>query len=190
MSWADQWRHSTREAPLHTEIRGEGEETLVFVAGLDGPTRYWNRLGPIENRYRIVLTMAACLVTRRIVGWLVSYMVKSVPREVAQDLVKHTWRSSTSSLWEVVFRHDVAGDRRNFTPSIGVVFIQGERDIMAPLAHVEELIERGSDWRRRVLHGVEHHPFLRDPHRYLTAIEGTLAIAGDSARLAASLHDA
>ena len=39
MSWLEQWRRSTREAPLYTEIRGDGKETLVFIAGLGGTTR-------------------------------------------------------------------------------------------------------------------------------------------------------
>lgn len=285
MSWLEQWRRSTREAPLYTEIRGDGKETLVFIAGLGGTTRYWaSRLAPIEPRYRIVLidllgfgqspkpwtqysvarhvealrtaleplgpitlighslgalvtaayaarfpekvnnivvmgmpnfgsedrayqyfrsgrvqygfvytnvvlTMAACIVTRRVVGRLLPYLVKSVPREVAEDLVKHTWRSSTSSLWEVVYRYDVAQDMCDLPTRIGVLFIHGDQDIMAPLAHIEELAKRHSGWRLWVLPGVDHHPFLRDPESCLAALNTMVTKADSATRLVASPND-
>ena len=34
------------------------------------------------------LTMAACIFTRRVLGWLLPYLIRSVPREVAEDLGK------------------------------------------------------------------------------------------------------
>tara|TARA_R110002049_G_scaffold58143_15_gene158545 strand:+ start:6123 stop:6983 length:861 start_codon:yes stop_codon:yes gene_type:complete len=281
VSWLDQWRRSTRRASLYTEIRGDGDETLVFIAGLGGTTRYWaSRLSPIENRYRVVLidllgfgqspkpwaqysverhvdalhkvlndlgpitlvghslgalvtvayaarfpaqvnnivaigmpnfgsqsqayrylrsgrvkygyvytnvflTMVACIISRRVVGWLLPYLIKSVPREVAEDLVKHTWRSSTSSLWEVVYRYDVAQDLRNLPTRIGVLFIHGELDVVAPLPHIEELAAEGSRWRLRVLRGVDHHPFLRDPDGCLATIDATVRNAEYPPRLVA-----
>jgi pimeloyl-ACP methyl ester carboxylesterase len=285
VSWLDQWRRRTREAPLYTEIHGDGEDTLVFIAGLGGTTRYWaSRLAPIENCYRIVLvdllgfgqspkpwtqysverhiealraaleclgpitlighslgalvtvayaarypeqvnnivvmgmpsfgsqerayryfrsgrvkygyvytsvvlTMAACIVTRRVVGWLLPYVVRSVPREVAEDLVKHTWRSSTSSLWEVVYRYNVARDMRDLPTRIGVLFIHGDLDIMAPLSHIEELAARHSGWRLWVLPGVDHHPFLRDPEGCLAAIDTTVTKAGNATGFVALSND-
>lgn len=45
-----------RNNTLHTEVYGRGTQTLVFVAGLGGTTRYWrSRLRGLETRYRIVL---------------------------------------------------------------------------------------------------------------------------------------
>ncbi len=285
MSWLDQWRRSTHEAPLYMETHGGGEDTLVFIAGLGGTTRYWaSRLAPIENRYRIVLvdllgfgqspkpwtrysvgrhvealrsaleslgtitlighslgaslavayaarfpeqvnnivvmgmpnfgsqdrayqyyrsgrvkygyvytnvvlTMAACIVTRRLVGWLLPYVLRSVPREVAEDLVKHTWRSSTSSLWEVVYRYNVAQDMGGLPTGIGVLFIHGDQDMTAPLEHIEELAAGHSRWRLWVLPGVDHHPFLRDPDGCMAAIDATVAEAEISTGFVALSND-
>lgn len=41
---------------LYTQTLGNGKETLVFLAGLGGTTRYWEaRMEPLKNNYRIVL---------------------------------------------------------------------------------------------------------------------------------------
>lgn len=281
MSWLDRLWGGDRDAPLYTEVHGDGDETLVFIAGLGGTTRYWGpRLSPIEDRYRIVLvdllgfgrspkpwaqysverhvealratleslgpitvighslgallavayaarfseqvkniivmgmpnfgsqdgayryfrsgrvkggyvytnvvlTMAACIITRRILGRVLPYLIRSVPREVAEDLVKHTWRSSTSSLWEVVYRYDVAQEMRELPERMGVLFIHGDQDVIAPLARIRQLAAYEPRWRLWVLPGVDHHPFLRDPEGCLTVIDRLLASAGDSTGLVA-----
>jgi pimeloyl-ACP methyl ester carboxylesterase len=256
---------------LYTEMRGHGEETLVFIAGLGGTTRYWApRIKYLENSYRIVLvdllgfgespkpwtrystsrhvdalhdalgtlgpvslvghslgalltvayaarhpqqvkniiligmpyfgterrayqyfrkgpvkggyiytnivlTMAACIVTRRILGRLLPYMIRTVPREVAEDLVKHTWRSSTSSLWAVVYDYDAAPDLGSLPPGIGVLFIHGARDVMAPVGAIESLAALQPHWQLQVLADVDHHPFLRNPRGCLVLIDALIS---------------
>ena len=56
MSWLDRVRGDDCDAQLYTEFHGGGHETLVFIAGLGGTTRYWApRLSSIDDHYRIVL---------------------------------------------------------------------------------------------------------------------------------------
>ncbi len=88
----------------------------------------------------IVLTMITCILTRRVFGRLLPRILTYVPREIAEDLVKHTWRSSTSSLWEVVYRYDAAVELLRLPKSMGVLFLHGTRDVMAPLAAIERLL--------------------------------------------------
>lgn len=268
MSWRIPFfSRANSNRPLHTEVYGSGEQTLVFIAGLGGTTRYWrSRLRGLEARYRIVLvdllgfgqspkpwtqytvdrhvnelrtalsgfpavslighslgalltvayaarfsdqvkniallgmpyfgsqntayqyfregpvrggyiytnvglTMVACVVTRRVLGWLLPYVIRSVPREVAEDLVKHTWRSSTSSLWEVVYRYDIAVDLERLPKNMGVLFIHGGDDLMAPVAAIQHLAARDIRWRLSVMSDVDHHPFLRDPGGCLALID-------------------
>lgn len=267
MSWLHRWLERDSDRPLHTEIRGGGAETLVFISGLGGTTRYWeSRLESVEGRYRIVLvdllgfgdspkpwtrysveqhvralrrvlnplgqislvghslgallavafasqcpeqvrsitvigmpnfgsqqraygyfrrgpvrggiiytnvflTMMACIVTRRVLGWILPYVVRSVPPEVAEDLVKHTWRSSTSSLWEVVYRYDAARELQRLPPHIRVLLIHGDQDIMAPLRLIEQVARSQPQWRLHIMPGVDHHPFLRDPDGCLALID-------------------
>jgi pimeloyl-ACP methyl ester carboxylesterase len=121
--------------------------------------------------------MVACILTRRVFGKILPYLIRSVPREVAEDLVKHTWRSSTSSMWEVVYRYDAAEDLRHLARHINVLCIHGDQDLMAPLTAIERLMATQPRWRLCVLPGVDHHPFLRDPNGCLALIttreEGT-----------------
>ncbi len=257
--------------PLYVEVRGEAAETLVFIAGLGGTTRYWaSRLQSIEGRYRVVLvdllgfgrspkpwmqytvnrqvaalhdavrsfapftlvghslgaliavayaaehpdnvknivpigmpyfgseaaayrymrsgsvkwgfvytsialTMITCVLTRRVFGWLLPYIVRSVPREVAEDLVKHTWRSSTSSLWDVVYRYDITVDLERLPARIRPLFIHGDEDIMAPVNAIKQLVSEHRTWRLVTQPGVDHHPFLRQPIRCLALIEAILS---------------
>ena len=124
------------------------------------------RQGPVKGGFlftNVVLTMIACILTRRIFGRVLPYILRHVPREVAEDLVRHTWRSSTSSLWEVVYRYDAAVDLRRLPEEIGVLCIHGERDLMAPVEAIQDLLGQHPRWRLHVLPGVDHHPFLREP---------------------------
>ena len=269
MGWAT-WRAGKRRRPLHVELRGTGEHTVVFLAGLGGTTRYWSpRLASLPVRHRValvdllgfgespkpwttysverhvselrdvleplgaislvghslgallavayaaryphqitnltligmplfgsqkrayrylrkgpvsggliytnaVLTMIACLITRRVLGWLLPRVIRSVPREVAEDLVKHTWRSSTSSLWKVVYRYDAAADLTRLPPSMAVLLIHGDQDLMAPYKPIERLAAKHPRWRLWVARGVDHHPFLRQPDACLAQIERQL----------------
>jgi pimeloyl-ACP methyl ester carboxylesterase len=267
MNWLKRKRHrESVPAVLYTEILGHGEETIVFIPGLGGTTRYWrSRVKQLEERYRIVfvdllgfghspkpwttysverqvqelhtvlrplgkltlvghslgalitvaycarhpacikrivllgmpyfgsqrnayrymrhgpvkggyvftnvvLTMVACIITRRLLGRVLPYVVRDVPREVAEDLVKHTWRSSTSSLWEVVYRYDAATDLRRVPDRITVVFIHGELDFMAPVTTIEQLVATHPGWQLHKLPTVDHHPFLRKPDICLSLI--------------------
>ena len=119
--------------------------------------------------------MVACIVTRRLLGWVLPYVIRSVPREVAEDLVKHTWRSSTSSLWEVVYRYNSVFDLERLPHHIGVMFIHGDQDVMAPVAAIQRLTTSDARWRLAVMPGVDHHPFLRDPPGCLALIESMVS---------------
>ena len=131
------------------------------------------RQGSVKSGYlftNVVLAMVACILTRRVFGKILPYLIRSVSREVAEDLVTHTWRSSTSSMWEVVYRYDVAEDLRHLAPHIDVLCIHGDQDLMAPVAAIEKLMATHPRWRLCVLPGVDHHPFLRDPNGCLALV--------------------
>ncbi len=278
MNWLNRLRTGRDVATgLYTEVLGRGDETIVFIPGLGGTTRYWaSRVKSLTSHYRIVLvdlagfgqspkpwtqysvehhvrklhaaikpfgpvtlvghslgalitvayaarhpvrvrnitligmpyfgsqrtayrymrrgpvrggfmytnvalTMVACILTRRVFGRILPYIVRSVPRGVAEDLVKHTWRSSTSSLWEVVYRYDAAADLRRLPGRIGVLCIHGDQDPMAPVGAIERLTATNPRWCLRVLTGVDHHPFLRDPDGCLALIDALLTSSSSDA---------
>ena len=48
--------HVRKKKGLYKKVFGDGKETLVFLAGLGGTTRYWEaRLDSLKDNYRIVL---------------------------------------------------------------------------------------------------------------------------------------
>jgi pimeloyl-ACP methyl ester carboxylesterase len=123
----------------------------------------------------VLLVMIACILTRRVFGWLLPYVRRDIPREVAEDLVKHTWRSSTSSLWEVVYRYDAADELRRLSEQTQILMIHGQNDDIAPFAAIKQLADERPGWTLIALKGFDHHPFLRTPHTCLTHIDSLLS---------------
>ena len=118
----------------------------------------------------IVLTALACIVTRRVLRRALPYILKDMPREVVEDLVQHTWRSSTSTLWDGIYRHDLADDARRLPPELPVLLLHGDRDTTAPLEGARRLAAHHPNTTLILLPGVDHHPLLRVPSRCVEAI--------------------
>lgn len=119
----------------------------------------------------MALTMIACIITRRVLGKILPYLIRDMPREVVEDLVKHTWRSSTSSLWEVVYRYDALSDIHRLPKRIDVLCIHGDSDTTAPLSSLDLFLEQQPNWSIELLPGIDHHPFLRDTTKCIELIE-------------------
>ena len=139
------------------------------------------RRGPAPERWLMThLSLAAltCIVTRRVLGRALPYLLRRMPREVAEDLVRHTWRSSTSTLWEGVYRYDVARDMERLPSGLPVQLLHGDGDRTAPLDGVLRLAARHPGARISVLAGADHHVLLRDPEWVLAAIRGSDGVRG------------
>ncbi len=134
--------------------------------------RYFSKSN-LADRYvmtNIVFAAVACIMTRWVLRWLLPYVLSDMPREVAQDLTQHTWRSYTSSVWDGIYQHGLLADSRRLDPECDVVFLHGELDKTAPLSGVRQLILQHADWQLHVLPGSDHHPMLRDPEWCLQVI--------------------
>jgi pimeloyl-ACP methyl ester carboxylesterase len=123
----------------------------------------------------LLATMLTCMVTRRIAGRWLPYLVRDVPRVVAEDLVKHNAMSSATSLWNVLYRHDLAAEATALAPHIPVFCVHGTRDATAPVAAVRSLCARHPAWRLLEFDS-DHHPWLRAPGRCHAAIAQLLAV--------------
>jgi len=110
----------------------------------------------------MVLAAAICMITRRIFGRFIPYFRPDLPREVAADIVKHSWRSFTSSFWEVVCNYDAKRDA-DALGDLPVLCIHGDQDDTAPLTGAMALANGRLNWKIHVLDGVDHHPWLRAP---------------------------
>lgn len=118
----------------------------------------------------IALAAITCVVTRRLMKGVLRKLARDLPPEVVDDLVLHTWRSSTSTLWEGVYRHDVVQDIAQLPTDLPVLLLHGSRDDTAPIAGIHRVLLAHPRAELRVLEGADHHPMLRQPERVLQAI--------------------
>lgn len=125
----------------------------------------------------MALAAFICIITRRIFGRLIPYFIHSIPRDIAADIVKHSWRSFTSSFWEVICNYEVERDA-DALGDLPVMCIHGEQDETAPLSGARSLAEGRPTWQLKILPGVDHHPLLRRPTTCIDSIE--LAIASST----------
>ncbi|MBM3180309.1 MAG: alpha/beta hydrolase [Chloroflexi bacterium] len=110
----------------------------------------------------MALAAVICMITRRVFGRLMPYFRRDLPREVAADIVKHSWRSFTSSFWEVICNYDAKKDADTLG-DLPVLCIHGDQDDTAPLTGAMALANGRKNWQIHVLDGVDHHPWLRAP---------------------------
>lgn len=110
----------------------------------------------------MALAAIICIITRRIFGRLMPYFRRDLPREVAADIVKHSWRSFTSSFWEVICNYD-AGKEADALGDLPVLCIHGDQDETAPLTGALVLAAGRPSWQVHILNGVDHQPWLRAP---------------------------
>lgn len=183
-------RHLDR---LHSILGGHGDLVLVghslgAALALAYAARYPDRVGRLvllslpcfdggeQAAYRwlrqtaegwlftnVLLMTLACVVTRRLLGGLLPYLRPDLPREIARDVVKHSWMASTTSLWELVYRHDFRADADALPARMLVTCVHGSRDTTVPVDGVRRLAEGRGNWRMVVLPDVDHHPWLRRP---------------------------
>ncbi len=111
----------------------------------------------------MVLNVIVCIGIRRILGPLLPFIIRDVPRDVARDLVEHNFMSSTTSLWNVLYRRDVRGDADALPEDLPVRFIHGTADTTAPIDQIRDLAAQRASWSLVELSGVDHHPWLRQP---------------------------
>lgn len=154
------------------QMKGLVLMSLPCFGGLERALQYYRRRGGPDRwlMTNVVLAAVTCVVTRRLLRRLLPRLLSDMPREVAEDLVQHTWLSSTSTIWDGVYRHDVARDADRLPDELPVLCLHGDRDVTAPLEFVRRLVEGRSPWTLRVLSEVDHHPLLRDSASCRTAI--------------------
>ena len=111
----------------------------------------------------MAIASLTCLLTRRLMRPVLRHLSRDLPPEVVDDLVLHTWRSSTSTLWEGVYRHDVVDDVARLPSDLPMLLLHGDADAAAPLWAIPRVMEAHPRAVLRVLRGVDHHPVLRQP---------------------------
>ncbi len=126
---------------------GDTEQAKSFFRDKGANGWIWTHLVPMA---------LMCLFSRRLFGWSFPYLITSVPRVVAEDLTQMTWRSSTSTIWEVIYGYDLAADMRRLRPTMPLLCLHGDRDTSAPLNRMRELQALHPKCDIRVVRGATH----------------------------------
>jgi pimeloyl-ACP methyl ester carboxylesterase len=149
---------------------------LPFFGDREQTYRHF-RNGSVVDRWvftNVMMASLACILTRRVFGYILPYLLRNIPQEVAEDLVKHTWRSFTSSLWEVIYNFDLNGTVDRLDPQLPIFCLHGEKDQTAPLAGVMQLARNRPNWHVAALANGDHHIWLRQPDICVAEIESFL----------------
>ena len=111
-------------------------------------------------------------------AWL---LASNVPRAVAADGVRHTWRSYSRTLEQVVVRHRATADLR--ASQCEVILLHGDEDAVVPAGHLHAFVSGLSSpaITCRVVSG-DHHLPLRRPDVVNSAIAELLSRTGASLR--------
>jgi len=137
-----------------------------------GAVRSWFRRRPGGWIYTNLMAMAlACVVTRYVAVHLLPLIFREYPRAVVEDLVKHNVMSSTTSLWNVVYKYDIAPDAGSLPAALPVTCIHSEDDDMSSIETIRSITETFR-WRLVVLGDAGHHPWLRYPERCFSIVAG------------------
>ena len=149
--------------------------SLPYFGNKEGAMHYFGN-SPLALRYvmtNIAFAAFACIMTRWVLRGLLPYVLRDMPREVVEDLTRHTWRSYTSSVWDGIYGHDLLADIRQLDTKCDIIFLHGELDETAPLSGIEQLMVGRPDWQIQILPGADHHPLLRNSKWCLQAIKST-----------------
>lgn len=164
-------------ARFPAQIRGLVLLSLPYFSNKRSAYRWFRR----SARGWVYTNMAAmalsCIFTRRVVRKLLPLALKEFPASVVEDLVLHNMFSSTTSLWEVLYRSDLRMFA-NRIPDIPVSCIHGDADTTAPIAMLKDLAANRKNWQVHVLEEIDHHPWLFAPDMCIEVIRATAAGLG------------
>ncbi len=138
--------------------------SMPYFGGTERAKGYFGRRGA-EGwiMTHMIPTAIACLVSRRFLGWAHPSLLPDVPREMAEDLNQMTWRSSTSTLWEVIYDYALTPDLASVEGRIPMLCLHGDLDESAPLGPIRELVSSHRDCTLRVYVGATHGLPLEQP---------------------------
>jgi pimeloyl-ACP methyl ester carboxylesterase len=131
----------------------------------------WYRRTPsgwlMTNMLTAIIT---CIVTRRVVGKFLPRLLKHYPKEIAEDLLKHTFLSSTTSLWQVLYQSTLPSDVAKLPDNISTLCIHSRDDDSAQYETIASLVDEHRQWQLITLNNSKHHPWLWDNNTCVNAV--------------------
>lgn len=164
-------------ARFPSHVRGLVLLSLPYFSNERSAYRWFRRSASGWVYTNMAAMALSCMFTRRVAGRLLPFVLKEFPVPVVEDLVLHNMFSSTTSLWEVLYRTDLRLFA-NQIPDIPVSCVHGDTDTTAPVAMLKGLAENRKNWQVHVLEDIDHHPWLFAPDECIEVIrEATAGLA-------------
>ncbi|MDQ6925109.1 MAG: alpha/beta hydrolase, partial [Candidatus Eremiobacteraeota bacterium] len=157
--------------------------SLPYFGGGERAKRYLRDKGATGWLWTHMVPFAlTCLLGRRLLGWAAPLVLRDLPRPVAEDLNQMTWRSSTSTMWEVIYRHDLAADVARVPAGIPFLCLHGDHDESAPLDRMLTLRTLHPNCEVRVYPGADHQLPIRHPAWVREQIAAAVVVTAPGAR--------
>lgn len=122
----------------------------------------------------IFVTALICMVTRFLARKLLHYFLRTYPKVVIDDLVKHNMFSSTTSLWNVIYNQSILDNLGLINPQLKITCIHATNDQSAPYENICSLVYSQTNWELYTLYKGDHHPWLWEKEKCLNIIIKTL----------------
>lgn len=145
-----------------------------FFSGKNQAFRWLRRTPTGWLMTNMVTAIITCLVTRRVAGRFLPRLLKDFPTAVAEDLVKHTFMSSTTSLWQVVYHSNILFDLDKISQKIPCVWIHAIDDDTAPYETIKKLTTGRANCKLITLEYSAHHPWLWNNNACLSIIDDAI----------------
>ncbi|MDR9796556.1 alpha/beta hydrolase [Aeribacillus pallidus] len=112
----------------------------------------------------IPIAAAACVISRIVIKYFSPILKRTKMWDslMIDDMLMHTWKSYTSSLWEVVYQSDIFNISHDIPKSIPVICLHGTKDKSAPLLNLKELIDN-NNWEIYIQPTGTHSIFIENP---------------------------
>lgn len=130
----------------------------------------------------MIVVGLACIITRRVVGKILPFFLPNYPLEVVEDVARHNVFSATTSLWNVLYDHDISKEVEKLSADIPVLCIHSENDDSAPYVNVNDLSQRNANWTLRTMRSVGHHPWLWETRSCVKLIDEFLVLIDSAER--------
>ena len=105
---------------------------------------------------------------------LISRFLTNYPKEVLEDLVKHNFLSSTTSLWNLIYNQLIYENVDSINPNIPIRCIHSIDDDTAPFAPLSNFAQKYDFIKLKVLENSGHHPWLWDNAKCIDVINNVV----------------
>lgn len=135
----------------------------------------WMRRNPsgwlLTNIFTTALT---CLITRYLARALLKRILKQFPDHIIDDLVKHNMFSSTTSLWNVIYKQSINEKIGALIQDLNITCLHSPDDESAPYISVMNLVANIAGLSLISIHKGGHHPWIWQKDKCINTLKSLI----------------